>query len=186
MLIRRCFRIWISKEFLLVNEVGRAHYHTWEERIGPWKSNMVLEKWFPFFVWSLDIDALLTWTLLWSLQCLLMGFEMGIYYFIRSHWGLNSMHSSCHLCRSSTTCICYMHWKKFFSCSLRDWDDPRLFTLTALRRRGFPPEAINKFCGKVLSVFLPCFQGMRIDRGGGYCHVWAIQVCSAVKGMVFK
>ena len=31
----------------------------------------------------------------------------------------------------------------------RDWDDPRLFTLTALRRRGFPPEAINKFCSKV-------------------------------------
>ncbi|VDK33153.1 unnamed protein product [Taenia asiatica] len=27
-----------------------------------------------------------------------------------------------------------------------DWDDPRLFTLTALRRRGFPPEAINRFC----------------------------------------
>ena len=31
----------------------------------------------------------------------------------------------------------------------RDWDDPRLFTLTALRRRGFPPEAINLFCAKV-------------------------------------
>jgi glutaminyl-tRNA synthetase len=30
-----------------------------------------------------------------------------------------------------------------------DWDDPRLFTLTALRRRGFPPEAINLFCAKV-------------------------------------
>ncbi|XP_071960107.1 glutamine--tRNA ligase-like [Antedon mediterranea] len=30
-----------------------------------------------------------------------------------------------------------------------DWDDPRLFTLTALRRRGFPPEAINRFCAKV-------------------------------------
>ncbi|XP_055351279.1 probable glutamine--tRNA ligase isoform X1 [Paramacrobiotus metropolitanus] len=30
--------------------------------------------------------------------------------------------------------------------SVRDWDDPRLFTLTALRRRGFPPEAINNFC----------------------------------------
>ncbi|KAB7503361.1 putative glutamine--tRNA ligase, partial [Armadillidium nasatum] len=29
---------------------------------------------------------------------------------------------------------------------VRDWDDPRLFTLTALRRRGFPPEAINNFC----------------------------------------
>lgn len=26
-----------------------------------------------------------------------------------------------------------------------NWDDPRLFTLTALRRRGFPPEAINNF-----------------------------------------
>ncbi|XP_059178645.1 glutamine--tRNA ligase-like [Physella acuta] len=32
---------------------------------------------------------------------------------------------------------------------VRDWDDPRLFTLTALRRRGFPPEAINYFCAQV-------------------------------------
>ncbi|MGH0177463.1 UNVERIFIED_CONTAM: hypothetical protein FKN15_012109 [Acipenser sinensis] len=31
----------------------------------------------------------------------------------------------------------------------RDWDDPRLFTLTALRRRGFPAEAINNFCARV-------------------------------------
>ena len=31
-----------------------------------------------------------------------------------------------------------------------DWDDPRLFTLTALRRRGFPPEGINTFCKKVI------------------------------------
>ncbi|CAG2166726.1 unnamed protein product [Oppiella nova] len=30
-----------------------------------------------------------------------------------------------------------------------DWDDPRLFTLTALRRRGFPPEAINSFVTKM-------------------------------------
>ena len=22
--------------------------------------------------------------------------------------------------------------------------------------------------------------------GGGYCHIWAIQACAAVKGMVFK
>ncbi|KAK3873045.1 hypothetical protein Pcinc_021915 [Petrolisthes cinctipes] len=29
---------------------------------------------------------------------------------------------------------------------VRDWDDPRLFTLSALRRRGFPQEAINNFC----------------------------------------
>ncbi|KAM7169391.1 glutamine--tRNA ligase, partial [Macrochelys suwanniensis] len=33
--------------------------------------------------------------------------------------------------------------------AVRDWDDPRLFTLTALRRRGFPPEAINHFCARV-------------------------------------
>ncbi|XP_034028604.1 glutamine--tRNA ligase isoform X2 [Thalassophryne amazonica] len=32
---------------------------------------------------------------------------------------------------------------------VRDWDDPRLFTLTALRRRGFPPDAINNFCARV-------------------------------------
>lgn len=32
---------------------------------------------------------------------------------------------------------------------VKDWDDPRLFTLTALRRRGFPPEAINLFCAKI-------------------------------------
>ncbi|XP_041130173.1 glutamine--tRNA ligase-like [Polyodon spathula] len=33
--------------------------------------------------------------------------------------------------------------------AVRDWDDPRLFTLTALRRRGFPAEAINNFCARV-------------------------------------
>ncbi|XP_072025703.1 glutamine--tRNA ligase-like [Amphiura filiformis] len=32
---------------------------------------------------------------------------------------------------------------------VRDWDDPRLFTLTALRRRGFPADAINTFCAKI-------------------------------------
>ncbi|VDP05842.1 unnamed protein product [Soboliphyme baturini] len=32
---------------------------------------------------------------------------------------------------------------------ITDWDDPRLFTLTALRRRGFPPEAINNFIAKM-------------------------------------
>ncbi|KAE8744754.1 hypothetical protein FOCC_FOCC008570 [Frankliniella occidentalis] len=30
-----------------------------------------------------------------------------------------------------------------------DWDDPRLFTLTALRRRGFPKDAINNFCAQM-------------------------------------
>lgn len=28
---------------------------------------------------------------------------------------------------------------------VRGWDDPRLYTLAALRRRGFPPSAINRF-----------------------------------------
>lgn len=32
---------------------------------------------------------------------------------------------------------------------VKDWDDPRLFTLSALRRRGFPPTAINNFCAKM-------------------------------------
>ncbi|XP_063222065.1 probable glutamine--tRNA ligase isoform X2 [Bacillus rossius redtenbacheri] len=32
---------------------------------------------------------------------------------------------------------------------VKDWDDPRLFTLTALRRRGFPPDAINTFCAQI-------------------------------------
>ena len=50
---------------------------------------------------------------------------------------------------------CTLH--NFIVClCFRDWDDPRLFTLTALRRRGFPPEAINKFCSKVKIGF--CFQ----------------------------
>nr|XP_021184642.2 probable glutamine--tRNA ligase [Helicoverpa armigera] len=29
---------------------------------------------------------------------------------------------------------------------VNDWDDPRLYTLTALRRRGVPASAINSFC----------------------------------------
>lgn len=32
---------------------------------------------------------------------------------------------------------------------VRDWDDPRLYTLTALRRRGFPSDAINRFCARL-------------------------------------
>lgn len=29
------------------------------------------------------------------------------------------------------------------------WDDPRLYTLAAVRRRGFPPAAINRFCEEI-------------------------------------
>ncbi|KJH52703.1 tRNA ligase class I, catalytic domain protein [Dictyocaulus viviparus] len=32
---------------------------------------------------------------------------------------------------------------------VKDWDDPRLFTLAALRRRGIPAEAINAFVAKL-------------------------------------
>ena len=32
---------------------------------------------------------------------------------------------------------------------VKDWDDPRLPTLSALRRRGIPPEAIRDFCSQL-------------------------------------
>lgn len=32
---------------------------------------------------------------------------------------------------------------------VNDWDDPRLFTLSALRRRGFPEKSINSFCARM-------------------------------------
>ncbi len=38
--------------------------------------------------------------------------------------------------------------------TVRDWDDPRLFTLSALKRRGFPPNAINEFCSRVIRFLL--------------------------------
>ena len=38
---------------------------------------------------------------------------------------------------------------KEYNSFISDWDDPRLFTLSALRRRGFPPEAINNFCAQM-------------------------------------
>ena len=41
--------------------------------------------------------------------------------------------------------------------AVNDWDDPRLFTLAALRRRGFPTKAINDFCAKVLMFLTAVF-----------------------------
>jgi len=32
---------------------------------------------------------------------------------------------------------------------VRDWDDPRLPTLRAMRRRGYTPEAIREFCARI-------------------------------------
>lgn len=32
---------------------------------------------------------------------------------------------------------------------VQDWDDPRLYTLTALRRRGVPAAAVNAFCASL-------------------------------------
>ena len=50
---------------------------------------------------------------------------------------------TCIIMSNACVCVCV--------CSLacRDWDDPRLYTLSGLRRRGFPPEAINTFCQEV-------------------------------------
>ncbi|RXM93898.1 Glutamine--tRNA ligase [Acipenser ruthenus] len=50
----------------------------------------------------------------------------------------------------------------------RDWDDPRLFTLTALRRRGFPAEAINNFCAR-MEVKVPDFPADE-SRGSHSVH----------------
>ena len=56
MLIRRRFRIWISKEFLPVNEVRRAYYHKWEERIVavkniiPWENSQFVTRIDKFFI----------------------------------------------------------------------------------------------------------------------------------------
>ena len=51
------------------------------------------------------------------------------------------------------------------------------------------PSRASKFCCLILiNMQLPS----RHDRvqspggGGGYFHIWAIQVCAAVKGIVFK
>ena len=33
--------------------------------------------------------------------------------------------------------------------AVQDWDDPRLVTLSALRRRGYPPEVLREFCTRV-------------------------------------
>ena len=39
------------------------------------------------------------------------------------------------------------------------------------------------------NVFLVCMLSLDVivsARGRGYCHIWVILVCAAVKGMVFK
>lgn len=79
--------------------------------------------WFHFLLsqhWSLDRDIALVWCIaIWQHMLLFMWSRI-------SSWSI-----------------------ELFLCTHRDWDDPRLFTLTALRRRGFPPEAINNFCARV-------------------------------------
>ena len=38
-----------------------------------------------------------------------------------------------------------------------------------------------------LYISLPSLHDYYVpEGGGGYCHIWAIWVCAAVKGMVFK
>ena len=48
---------------------------------------------------------------------------------------------------------------------VRDWDDPRLFTLVALRRRGVPPGAILSFVNELgVSTALTNIQISRFDQ----------------------
>ena len=51
------------------------------------------------------------------------------------------------------------------------WDDPRLFTVVGLKRRGYPAEAINNFCdqngGKVLKPGEPDLVSPKPKTGGG-------------------
>lgn len=69
-----------------------------------------------------------------------------IFYLKRTNYVLKSFKKPFHSTRAEP-----LKWRQNDSL-LRDWDDPRLFTLTALRRRGFPPEAINNFCARVCST----------------------------------
>lgn len=48
---------------------------------------------------------------------------------------------------------------------VRDWDDPRLFTLAALRRRGVPPGAILSFVNELgVSTALTSIQIVRFEQ----------------------
>ena len=64
MLIRRRFRIWISKEFLPVNEVRRAYYHKWEERISTLigtTSRLTKLTWMSSIAWCIPTNTSHSW-----------------------------------------------------------------------------------------------------------------------------
>ena len=98
--------------------------------------------------------------------------------FVLRNYGKIITHSLCtkefQVCRSSYHWLCYaldVYYPVQLECSrlnlncaviskrkvvkliqnkiIRDWDDPRLFTLTGLRSRGVPAEAINLFISKI-------------------------------------
>jgi glutamyl/glutaminyl-tRNA synthetase len=58
---------------------------------------------------------------------------------------------------------------------VRDWDDPRMPTLSGMRRRGFPPEAIREFLkrvGQLDAITQAAFKGgMRPLRVSGAMKV---------------
>lgn len=65
--------------------------------------------------------------------------------------------------------------------SCRDWDDPRLYTLSGLRRRGFPPEAINTFCAKVTLLLFVYFRFCFLP--GCNSVVGSVVVCMSCAGL---
>uniref|UniRef100_A0A1I7XAE9 glutamine--tRNA ligase n=1 Tax=Heterorhabditis bacteriophora TaxID=37862 RepID=A0A1I7XAE9_HETBA len=59
-------------------------------------------------------------------------------------------HCLCDSIENITHSLCTKEFQsRYFVILISDWDDPRLFTLTALRRRGIPAEAINSFVAKL-------------------------------------
>ena len=58
--------------------------------------------------------------------------------------------------------------------AVKDWDNPRLFTLTALRRRGFSPEAISAFCAKVRVV---CSLVCLLPDTNKVSNIWLDHMC---------
>ena len=55
----------------------------------------------------------------------------------------------------------------------------------AIKGRGGNDVQHKNWKGKILRIWITIIRHGGLGPGG-YCHIWAIWVCAAVKGMVFK